>query len=66
MTVRNLIDALVAGDSLAIENSFDDVMSLKISNALDARKTELAQSMFAAPVEEIEQISPETDTVGEQ
>lgn len=47
--IRGLVDALVSGDSLSIESSFDDVMSQKISVALDNRKMELAQSMFGTP-----------------
>lgn len=52
MTTRELIDALVAGDSIAIENTFNDVMSQKVSNALDTYRTQVAQSMFK-PVEDV-------------
>lgn len=46
MSTRELVDALIAGDSIAIENNFGAMMSQKISSALDARRIEVAQSMF--------------------
>ena len=46
MSTRDLVDALVAGDSLAIETAFDDVMSDKVSAALGQYKIEVAANMF--------------------
>lgn len=43
---RELVDALIAGDSVAIENTFNTAMSDKISQALDSYRVQLAQSMF--------------------
>lgn len=43
---RELVDALIAGDSIAIENSFNAAMSDKISHALDAYRVQIAQNMF--------------------
>lgn len=45
-STRELVDALIAGDSIAIENSFNAAMSDKISNALDDYRIKVAQSMF--------------------
>lgn len=45
-STRELVDALIAGDSIAIENSFNAAMSDKISHALDDYKIKVAQSMF--------------------
>lgn len=43
---RDLVDALISGDSLAIENSFNSVMSDKVSTALDSYRVGVAQNMF--------------------
>jgi hypothetical protein len=46
MSTRDLIDALVAGDSIAIENNFNAVMTDKISNELDDYRVYVAHNMF--------------------
>lgn len=46
MTTRELVDALVAGDSVAIEQTFNDVMAQKVSSALDTYRVQVAQSLF--------------------
>lgn len=51
MSTRELVDALVSGDSIAIENTFNAVMSQRVSAALDAKRIEVAQSMFVPPEE---------------
>ena len=51
MSTRELVDALVSGDSIAIENTFNTVMSQRVSAALDAKRIEVAQSMFVPPEE---------------
>lgn len=48
MSTRELVDALVAGDSIAIEDTFGQAMSQKISLALDNYKMQVAQNMFAS------------------
>lgn len=52
MSTRELVDALIAGDSIAIENAFNDVMSDKVSTALDDYRVEIAQRMFNAEPEQ--------------
>lgn len=44
--VRELVDALIAGDSVAIDNSFNAVMSDKVSSTLDDYRVEVARNMF--------------------
>jgi hypothetical protein len=60
---RELVDALVAGDSIAIEDSFNTAMSQKISKALDDYRTQVAQQMF---VKQEEQPNAEEDVNTEQ
>ena len=52
MSTRELVDALIAGDSIGIENAFNDVMSDKVSTALDDYRVEIAQRMFNAESEQ--------------
>ena len=51
MSTRELVDALISGDSIAIENTFNTVMSDKVSNALDSYRVQVAQNMFGAQEE---------------
>jgi len=60
---RELVDALIAGDSIAIEDSFNTAMSQKVSKALDDYRTQVAQKMF---VKQEEQPSTEEDVNTEQ
>lgn len=54
MSTRDLVDALISGDSIEIENSFDATMAEKMSAALDTYKVEVAQSMFNPAVADSE------------
>lgn len=53
---RELVDALIAGDSIAIEDTFNTAMSQKVSAALDDYRVKVAQSMF-----NIQEPEPEVD-----
>jgi len=53
MSTRELVDALVSGDSIAIESSFTDAMSQKVSSALDSYRVQVASNIF--PKAEVEQ-----------
>lgn len=46
MSTRDLVDALIAGDSLAIETTFHDVMTDKVTSALDNYRIQVAKNMF--------------------
>lgn len=59
MSTRDLIDALVSGDSIAIENNFRAVMTNKVSDALDDYKIHVAHNMFATQEESIDEPTEE-------
>lgn len=59
MSTRELVDALASGDSIAIENTFNSVMSQKVSSALDSYRVQVAQNMFVPPQE----VQPEDTSV---
>lgn len=48
MSTRDLIDAIQSGDSLEIENAFNSIMSAKVSDKIDAMRSDIAQTMFAS------------------
>lgn len=52
MTTRELVDALISGDSVAIDTAFDTVMTQKVSSALDDLRVSVATNMFN-PQEEV-------------
>ena len=59
MSTRDLIDALVSGDSIAIENNFNSVMSDKVSDSLDDYKIQVAHSMFNTQEQSVEDTEEE-------
>lgn len=56
MSTIDLINAIDAGDSEAIEKNFQELMADRVSAALDNKREELAQNMFKNP-----EASAETD-----
>ena len=62
MSTRELVDALLSGDSLAIESEFNNVMTAKVSSALDDYRVEVAKGLFNPAVEvEQDDNQPETE-----
>lgn len=47
MSTSDLINAIAAGDAIEIENAFNVTMAEKISSALDDKRIEVAQNLFA-------------------
>lgn len=62
MSTRELVDALISGDSIAIENTFNAAMSDKVSAALDSYRVQVATSMFVPPEDNNE---PSNDNTNE-
>ena len=57
MSTKNLVNAIISGDALEIETSFNAAMSEKISIAIDDKRQEVAQSLFnQESVEHAEQV----------
>lgn len=48
MSTRDLIDAIQAGDSTKVDDTFNSVMVQKVSKRLDAMRDDLSQNMFRA------------------
>lgn len=46
MSTRDLIDAIEAGDSVAIEQAFQQEMANRIADRLDTMRVEVAKNMF--------------------
>jgi len=61
MSTRELIDAIQAGEATGIDNAFNSIMAAKVSEKLDAMRTDMAQSMFVSQ-EEISDEEPEVET----
>lgn len=54
--ISDLIGFALDGKPVEFQNTFNDIVSDRLTVAVDARKTEVAQSVFSdAPAEEIEQ-----------
>lgn len=61
MSVRGLIDAIHAGDSVAIEQNFEAEMANRIADRIADMRQEVAKSMFSSPVQEDDEVE-ETET----
>jgi hypothetical protein len=59
--VKDLIDAIASGDSLAIDAAFNSEMATRISERLDGMRADVAQNMFATEsVQELDELSKKT------
>ena len=54
--IDKLVDDILSGDALAAKETFEDAISLKITNALDQKKIELAQQMYSSSTNDEEEI----------
>ena len=64
--VYELIDAIAAGDSLAIEQSFNAEMANRISTRLEDMRVDVAQNMFRTESVESEEVAEETEETSEE
>lgn len=46
MSTRELVDAIISGEAIAIETAFNAAMAEKISTRLDDMRQEVAQNLF--------------------
>lgn len=46
--VSNLVDSLIQGDSVKIENTFNTIMAQKISTELENTKQRIGNSLFSS------------------
>lgn len=61
--VKDLIDAIASGDSVAIETAFNTEMATRISDRLEDMRVEVAQNMFRT---ESTQVDEEIELTEEQ
>jgi len=47
MDVKNFIDSVASGNAVEAKESLNDLLSSRAFEAIDAKKVELAQSLFA-------------------
>ena len=61
--INKLVDDILSGDAIASKETFEDAISLKITNALDQRKLELAQQLYSTNTdeEEVEEVVDEVE-----
>ena len=50
MTTRDLVDAIVDGDSMAIQQTFERAMAERIAGRIDDMRQNVARGMFASEV----------------
>lgn len=68
-SVQNLVQAIAQGDALETEKAFATAMAEKLAPMLDARRAEVAQSMFVSQQEETAEVAeaePVTEPTAEE
>lgn len=63
MSTKDLINAIVAGDAIEIENAFNSTMAEKLSNRIDDMRVEVAKTIFATEATDTEKRDPKTGKV---
>lgn len=62
--IKDLINAIAEGDTLAIDDSFNSIMASKISDRLGDMRVAVAQNMFGSQVvEESVELDEEVETI---
>lgn len=66
MSIENMLHAIESGSNVEAQSIFNDVMNDKLSNALDAKRAEIADTVYngqkvETPDEDIQDISTESE-----
>ena len=65
MTVQEVINQIAAGDSVAAKEGIENVLSAKAFDALQARKQEMAATLFGGQEQEHEEITDDEEAYAE-
>jgi hypothetical protein len=57
--INKMIDDIIDGNNTDAKNGFESALSNKLTDAIDARKIEIAQSLYNQEVEEDESVQSE-------
>jgi hypothetical protein len=57
--INKMIDDIIDGNNTDAKNGFESALSTKLTDAIDARKIEIAQSLYNQEVEEDESVQSE-------
>jgi hypothetical protein len=59
--ISSMIDSILSGDNLAAKDTFASIISSKLTDALDAKKLEVAQGVYS-DTQEVEQDTEQDET----
>ncbi len=62
MDIQDIINNIAAGDSVAAKEGIEDVLSAKSFDALQARKQEIASTLFGGQEQESEEATEDETT----
>lgn len=57
--IKNMIDKIAAGDNVSAQDDFESLVSKKLSDAIEAKKQEVAQSIYTGSNKSSEENSEE-------
>lgn len=64
--IKDLLDFAVNKKPVEFQSAFNDIMSERISDAIETRKVEIAQSLYSENVEEADPDDTEEDSETEE
>lgn len=65
MSTRDLIDAIVSGDSIATQQAFESEMMARVAARMDEKRQEIAQNMFKESVDALDEATDKPAKVGD-
>lgn len=64
-TIQDMIDGAIENEPTKVQAAFDHLIGPKVLDALEARKREIASSMFSSPEDEGENTTTEIEAEDE-
>jgi hypothetical protein len=58
-TPKDLLQSAISGDALGFASTLNDIMDERISNAIEERRIEIAQSIYGEPEDVLEDVEDE-------
>lgn len=65
MQTKNLVEAIINGDSVQIQSTFESVIANKIDSKLSEMKKCVAKNMFKSVDEQIDEVLSKDDSAGD-
>lgn len=58
VVIKSMVDDILSDKSSEALDKFNEIMKFKLADAIDAKKTEIAQNLYNKDPEEVNEVSP--------